>query len=264
MGLLGWAPGSEVIPKARQAALKAISLDDQGAGGYGSLGYIQLYYDWDWETARKNILKALELNPNNDLLRHAYADYLMVMGDLEESLNQVKIGRLYNPFSPMAGTFLDFHRILTRQYDDVIEEGRKAIANDPDLLPSLSNYHEALWLKGNHDEAFTAYKKSWGRDKNLLKAMERGYSVSGYQGAIFNLAEALAKRDPEYKKYVTLAKLYTRSGEVDSALVWLEKAYQSHDPWILHVKAMPVFDELNSNPKFQELLHRIGFPDIKE
>ena len=94
--------------------------------------------------------------------------------------------------------------------------------------------------------------------------MEKGYSEAGYQGAIYHLAEVLARQNPEFDNYIILAKLYTRAGEPDSALVWLDKAYQARQPQILHVKAMPVFDELHSNPRFQDIIRRIGFPDIKE
>jgi len=252
---------SELIPKAREAALKAISLDRNFAGGYSALGFIQLYFDWDWEGAKTSLSRALELRPNDARVRHAYADYLMVMGDLKASVNQVEIGRLYDPLSPMASTVLGFHRILARQYDEAIEEVQKAIAEEPDLVASFPYYPEALWLKGMYEEAFTIYKRTWGRDEDLLRAMNMGFSESGYTGAVHSLANALAKRDPEFRDYVTLASLYSRAGEQELALESLENAYQHRQPQILHIRAMPVFDELGSTPAFQDLLHRIGFPE---
>ena len=226
-------------------------------GGFrGKLGA-----DWDWESARNNLLKALELTPNDARTRHAYADYLMVMGDLEESLNQVEIGRLYDPLSPMANTVVDFHRILMRQYDAVIERGRSMIADDPDAIANLQFYREALWLKGLHEEAFAADQASWGRDEELLHALERGYAESGYTGAALHLAETLAGRSDASPDYVILAKLYARAGEPESALEWLQKAYEYRQPQILHVKAMPAFDALHAYPEFQDLMRRIGFPD---
>jgi len=252
---------SDFVLKAREAALKAISLDSNSAEGYFCLGFIQLYFDWDWEGAQTSLTRALELRPNNFHGRHAYADYLMVMGDLKASLKQVEIGRLYDPFSPMARVVNNFHRILARQYDAVIEEGRKTIAADPDMVVHLSYYREALWLRGMHEEAFAVYKKTWGRDEELLRAMNKGFSEAGYTGAIQSLANALAGRDPEFSDYVALAKLYARAGEPGPALESLEKAYQHRQPQILHIKAMPVFDELRSTPEFQDLLHRIGFPE---
>ncbi|NQT24950.1 protein kinase [candidate division KSB1 bacterium] len=264
MGFFGRAPASDMIPKAREYAIKAMALDDNIPGAYTTLGYIQMYYDWDWESARKNLLKALELNPNDALIRHAYADYLMIMGDLEGSLKQVEIGHLYDPLSDMVSTILDFHRILCRQYDEVIEGGRKAIANNPDVIEYLSNYREALWLNGLYEEALNAYKKSWGKDKELLNAIEKGYSELGYQGVPYYLAEALSKRVPKFNDYMAIARLYAHAGKMDSALVWLETAYQFRQPYILHIKAMPAFDELHTHPRFQDLLHRIGFPENDE
>ena len=258
-GFFRSAPNSEYIPKAREAALKAISLDGNSAAGYSTLGYIQLYYDWDWDLAKTNLLRALELSPNDARTRHAYADYLMVMGDLEESLNQVEIGHLYDPFSPMARTVLDGHRLFARQYDKVIEDGKRAIEENPEADRNF--YREALWFKGMHEEAFAAYKKTWGRNEDLLRAMNEGFAESGYAGAVLSLANALTEREPEFKNYVTLAQLYARAGEPEEALNALEKAFQQRQPQILHIKANPVFDELRSSPAFQDLLHRIGFPE---
>ncbi len=260
----GQSANSDFIPKAREAALKAISLDSNSAAGYSGLGFIQLYFDWNWDGAKTSLARGLELSPNNIHTRHAYADYLMVMGDLKASLKQVEIGHLYDPLSPLAGTVVGFHRILARQYDKVIEESRKAIAEEPeepDLVLGLSHYPEALWLKGMHEEAFAIYKRTWGRDEELLRAMNKGFSESGYTGAMRSLANALAGRDPEFESYVTLAKLYARAGEPEPALESLEKAYQHHQPQLLHVNAMPDFDELRPSPEFQDLLGRIGFPE---
>ncbi len=258
-GFFGGAPSSEFVPAAREAALKAISLDANSAVGYSSLGFIQLYYDWDWDSARTSLLRALELSPNDAGVRHAYADYLLVMGDVEGSLAQVEIGRLYDPLSPMANSVVGFHKILARRYDEVLEESREAIARDPDMPINLSNYREALWLKGLHEEALDVYKASWGKDAELLEALETGYEESGYAGAFLSLAETVVARDPDYD-YLTIARLYTRAGELGPALDWLEKAYEHRQPQILHVKAAPGFDALHDDPRFQELLRRVGFP----
>jgi len=260
-GFFTGLPRSEFVPAAREAALRAISLDAKSAGGYSSLGFIQLYYDWDWDAARSSLLTALELSPNDAGIRHAYADYLLVMGDVEESLNQVEIALLYDPFSPMASGVVGFHKLLARQYDVVLEESRRAIASEPESLVNLSNYREVLWLKGLHEEALAAYKSTWGKDPELLEAMETGYSQAGYSGAVLSLANTLAGRDPAFRDHVTLARLYARAGEADRALASLESAYEHRQPQILHMKAMPVFDDMHAYPGFQDLLRRVGFPD---
>ena len=250
----------DLVPKSRAAALQAISLDSGTAGAYAVLGAIGLYFDRDWEMARRNLVRALELNPNDARTRHAYADYLMVMGNLEESLRQVEIGRLYDPFSPMANSVAAFHKILTGRFDEVIDEIQKDMAERPGLENDLSNYREALWLAGRYEEAFEVYKQSWGRDAELLRAMELGYQAAGYQGAIRYLADALAERDPAFKDSVTVAKLYARANEPEKALLWLEKAHQHREPQVLHVEAMPAFQSLRADPRYHELLRKIGFP----
>lgn len=260
MEMFGRMPEQDFIPRARDAALRALAIDADSPGGYSSLGFIQLYFDRDWDAARGNLLRALELSPGDARIRHAYADYLMVMGDIDESLRQVEIGLLYDPLSPMAASVVSFHRVLARQYDAVIEEGRRVLASDAASIVHRSAYREALWLTGEYEEALAAYKQSWGRDAELLQALESGFEASGYQGAIRSLADALAARVPAFDDYVTLAKLYARAGQPESALSWLEKAVQQRQPQILHVKAMPVFDDLQSDPRFKRLLQRIGFP----
>ena len=261
MEFMGWAPDIDGIQLAREAALKALALDNNSAGGYSVLGGIQLYFDWDWESARRNLLRAVELNPNDALTRHGYADYLMVTGDLEESLKQVEIGLLYDPYSPMARGVVESHRLTLHQYATVIENCRQALAEWPDSLLISLPYQEALWLKGLQEEGLAEYKKTWGRDKELLKALENGYSDSGYDGAVLALAETLARRVPGFNDYLALAVLYTRAGEPDLALTWLEQSYERRQPQILHIKAMPVFEELHSDPRFQDLLRRVGFPE---
>ena len=261
MEFFNWDTGANLIPRAREAALKAVSLDSNSAAAYSCLGFIQLYFDWDWEGARKSLSRALELQPNDARARHAYADYLMVMGDLQESLNQVEIGYLYDPFSSMARIVVGFHKILARQYGEIIEEVRQAIAEEPDSVADYPFYRDALWLEGMYEEAFTMYKKTWGRDRELLQAMNTGFSEAGYIGAVHSLANALALREPEYEDFVTLAKLYARAGQPELALEWLEKAYQHRQPQILHIKGMQDFDELRTDPGFQDLLRRIGFPE---
>ena len=260
MGFLGWLPNSESVPKAREAALRAISLDENSAGGYSTLGVIQLYYDWDWDLAGSNLLRALELGPNDSRTRHVYADYLMVMGDIAGSLEQVEIGHLYDPYSPMARYVLEAHKLMARKYDEVIEEGRKALAEDPDGMQDLWFYREALWQKGLHEEAFDVYKKTYGRDEELLRAMNEGFSEAGYTGAIRALADVMAERESDSSNYVHLAQMYARAGDAGRAMELLEKAYESRQPYILHIKAIPDFDALESDPAFQDLLQRIGFP----
>ncbi len=260
MGFFGWMPNSESVPKAREAALRAISLDENSAGGHSTLGAIYLYYDWDWDLAKINLQRALQLGPNDSRTRHAYADYLMVMGDLEGSLDQVEIGCLYDPFSPMARFVLEAHTLMARRYSEVIEKGRKTMAENPDATDALSFYREALWEEGLYEESFAVYKKSYGKNEAFLRALNEGFSAAGYPGAFRALAAAMEARESDSRNYVYLAQLYARAGDAEQAMELLERAFEHRQPYILHIKAMPAFDALHAEPAFQDLLQRVGFP----
>ena len=126
----------------------------------------------------------------------------------------------------------------------------------PDANFDYSYYREALWLKGMHEEALAIYRKTYGRDEELLQAIEEGYADSGHDGAVLALADALAGRATSYDSFISLAGLYARVGEPDQALVWLEKAYEHRQPQILHVKAMPV-PEADRGPQISSMIAMI-------
>ena len=261
MGFFGWEPIAETIPKARAAVYKSLSLDNHVAEAYATLGYIQLYHDWDWPAARENLLRALELDPNDAIMRHAYADYLLVMGDVEGSLKQVQIGHLNDPLSPMAGMMLRYHLYMTPGHDEILADCKNMLELNPDDATAGMIYRNLLWEKGMYDEALDEFRKTWGKDAEFLKALERGYKKAGHTGAIRTLAQTVVRRVPEYNDYFTIAQLYTQAGVNDSALVWLEHAYENHQFELLHVKAWPVFKSLHIESGFQDLLNRIGFPE---
>ena len=260
MGFFGQEPMSLMIPRARTSVLKALSLDDQNAEAYGTLGYIQLYHDWDWPAARSNLLKALELSPNDAMMRHTYADYLLVMGDVEGSLKQVQIGHLYDPLSPIANMVLRYHLFMTPGHDEILEECKEALNRNANDESARAIYRDLLWYKGMYEEAMIQYRLSWGKDEEFLQALERGYDRHGPTGAIRALAQTVAQRVPDYTDYYSIAQLYAQAGVQDTALVWLEQAYENRQFQLLHVKAWPLFRVLHPNPGFQNLLNRIGFP----
>jgi len=265
MGFFGWEPVSEMIPRARETVLKSLKLDDSCSIGIGTLGYIQLYYDRDWESSRKNLIRALQLSPNDALMRHTYADYLLVMGDVEASLKQVRIGHLYDPLSPIANMALKYHLFLTPGHEEeVMELCKKSLESDADDVFARQIIRDLLWQKGRYEESLSEFRKSWGKDKIFLNAIEQGYQRSGPQGAILSLAESVAERVPEYNDYLALAQLYVQAGDHESALYWLEHAYTNRQFELLHLKACPIFQELHSDPRFQDLLRRIGFPEDSE
>jgi tetratricopeptide (TPR) repeat protein len=196
------------------------------------------------------------------MIRHAYADYLMVMGRNEESLEQVKIGYRHDPVSPMGVVPLFGHLLIAGRYDESIEECRKILELDPNFPVARHFLAEGLWLKDMYDDALEEFKADWAGDEERLAALERGYAASGPRGAMLAAADEMAGRAREGRvSAFTVAGYYAKAGEADSTLRWLEEAYEARDISILHIVALPHYDFLRSDQRFHDLLQRIGLPE---
>jgi serine/threonine-protein kinase len=265
LGFFGHEPHDEVVPQSRAAALKALELDEGLGMAHAVLGWIKLYFDWDWSGAEEQLQQAIELNPHNALVRHGYADYLGVMGRVEESLRQVMIGRRSDPMSPLAILPLFGHLCFARHYDKCIKESQKMLELDPDFPGARGFLRQALWHKGMYEEALAEYRKAWGYDEEIAEALERGYAESDPKGAMRELAQALAARaQTKDVSSLTIAGYYAMAQEIDPVFEWLERAYEEHKPRILHVKFDPKYDFVHSDPRFQNLMRRIGLPEDEQ
>jgi TolB-like protein len=258
------APAAEAIPAARKAALKALALDDHQGEACGVLGSIELYYDWNFDSARTHLEKAVALSPHEFIARHAWADYLMVTGRFAESLEQVKIGRSYEPASPLAAGVELFHTMATRRYDQVIAEGRRVTAVFPKLGMAHGLLGDALWRTGKYDEAIAEYELQAGANSEGIRVLETGLHSGGPGAALTAYADYLAARMQAGRGTAQgLASAYAEAGENDLAMEWLEKAFADRTPQLLHMVADPAFDGLADDLRYKELLRRIGLPLVR-
>ena len=262
LGFLGFEPYPEVFPLSRSLALKAINLDDELAQAHTTLGCIKLYYDWDWQDARKEFERALELDPNNAIARHGYGDYLTIMGYPDEGLKQVKLGKDYDPFSPITIIPAIYHLIFLNRYDEIIDECKKVFEKYPYVSGLRDSLRDALWLKGNYEGSYNEFLKIYAEDDILILALEQGYKIAGPRGAVKELVNTLANTFKPYTgASLTIASLYALLNEKEASLEWLEKACQEHAPFLVHLKAHPVFDFIRSDPQFHNIIQTIGFPE---
>jgi eukaryotic-like serine/threonine-protein kinase len=265
LGFFGMKPFPEVIPESRALALKALEMDDALAEAHSVMGWIKLCYDWDWSGAAKELQRALNMNPNDALARHAYGDYLTVMGHIEEGIHQIALAREYDPLAPIAVVPPIFHLQFVHRYDEIIEECKKLLSMNPNYPSARDLLRDALWFKGNYKEALVEYHNTWGRDEKLRDALNRGYKENGPRGALRELAKTLSMYPrPQTGFSLTIATLYALANEKDLAFEWLDKAYNEHAPFLVHLKASPSFDSLHSDPRFHSLLQRIGFPETEK
>jgi serine/threonine-protein kinase len=253
---------SDNLALARDASRKALALDPREGSAYSALGVVELYFDWDFEKARVDVERAVALSPHDPLTRHAYADYLMATGRLEESLAQVRQGRDANPSTATAQMVLLFHTAATRGADATRQEAHLTLERFPQMAGFVhSHLGDLLWRERKYDEAFAEYKLAM--ESESFEAFEQGFRRAGPRGALVARAERLARRAQEAGRspdWMGIAGCYAEAGEADRAFALLDQAYEARVPQLLHLVADRSFDGVRSDPRYAALLRRIGIP----
>jgi serine/threonine-protein kinase len=261
-GIMG-EPPQVVMPKSKASAQTALKLDDGLAVAHTAMGYVALYFDRDWEVGGAAFRRALEIDPNSAMARHGYADYLVALGKLDESVDQVVLGRKSNPLSPMSNAVVVGHLYIARRYEETVAEAEKLLEIDPNFLAARSFLRRALWQMGRREEAFAMLAETgWGKQPKVKEALERGYADAGPEGAMLAAAQYLvAHADTARVDPLEIAVNFGRAGENEAALDWLEKAEDNYSPTIVHTLLDPCFDPIRDTARFKALRRRMNLPD---
>ena len=247
--------------EARAAAKRASELDPDLGEAHAALGFLSLYSNWDWSAAERELKRALELGPQDSNVRHAYADYLLVMGELDASLEEARRGRTYDPLYPMSHHVVLYHALMAGQYDEVIVEGRRMLEKFPESAGSHGVIGLSLWALGRYEEARAEFKASWGAESDAYRTFTEGFNRAGPKGAAKALADRLVRiAGVRTDSAVTIAEWYALAGENDSAFQWLETALDARSAFLLHAPVSFQFESLRSDPRFESLMRRIGIP----
>ena len=251
-------PKAEAIPKARQAAMRALQLDDTLAEAHVSLGRIKAYYDWDWSGAEGEFRRAIELDSNSAIAHVEYGGYLATVGRSDQAIAEAKQGRELDPLSPLANFYVILALTSARRYDEAIEQSQQVVGTFPQ-----AHYWMGLGYlgKGKYQEAVAEFEKrlSISSDDMVTKPhLGYAYARSGKKDQAEKiLAELKALKQPQISPYL-IAMVYAGLGEKDQAFLWLEKAYQEHSRSLWGLKVNPAWDSLRSDRRFTDLLRRIG------
>jgi adenylate cyclase len=264
LGFSGFNPPREVMPKAKTAALKAIELDETIAEGHRSLGWTKFFFEWDWLAAETEFKRAIQLNPNDASARSYYSGFLVAMGRFEEGIAQGTRSRELDPFSRPINASFAASLVAMSRYDEAIAQCWKILEMDPDFF--WANFH--LWRvfrrKEMYDAALAECRKLfslWGNTE-VTEALQSTYAKLGYKGAMREGADKLvAQAKAVYVMPTLIAVMYAHAEEKDQACEWLEKAYEERDPLLVEVKTVPAFNDFRSDPRFQDLLRRMNFPE---
>ncbi len=264
LGYLGFQSPKDVWPRATAAARRALEIDSSLGEAHAALAHPTLYYDWEWEKARRGLEKALELNPNAADTYHWFSHYWEIMGRKEESLDASRRAVELEPLDLLLRGHLQFNYNLARLYDQALEECRKAREIDPNLFWMNLTCGVALEQKGMLEEAIRELEggvSRSGRTPVLMAALGRVYALSGRQAEARKILDELKERSKQiYVAPSFLAYIHAGLRENDQAFAWLEKGYAERDAWLLLLKLEPRFDSLRSDPRFADLVRRVGLP----
>ena len=260
MGGYNVMPPTESMPKARAAALRALKLDERLPEAHAALAVIAQNYDWDWATANMEYRRAIQLNPNYATGHHWYAECLALQGRFDQAFPEIESARQLDPLSLSIGA--DYGAILyfSRQYDRAIEQFRAVL----EMEPNFPRARMVVWTyvqKGQFADALTAAEAWHTSDDSAW-----GWAVTAYAAgrsgdkARAKLALEQLRRIEGHSGFdsLSLAIAYIGLGDNDNALTWLEKAYREHSGSLSALKVDPTYDPLRGDPRFQQLLRRIG------
>jgi tetratricopeptide (TPR) repeat protein len=246
---------NEYFPKARAAAERAIEFDENLAEAHCTPAYVRFYYDWDWVGAEREFKGAIELNPDYATAHQWYGEYLGYMGRPDESLAEREQALNLDPLSPIITSELGLSYLAARKYDRALEEFRKAVELYPDFAPAHSFLAEACEWNGLYDEAISECRKAINKtnDNNLEVQLAQIYARCGRRAdALRLLAEMKVESNNAYYPATQVAVVYEALGDKEQALDWLETAYE------VGLKVYPMYDSLRSEPRFVELMKRMG------
>lgn len=259
----GALPPMEARSHAEKAAEKALELDPALAEAHGALGFVK-HYNWNWAAADQEFKRALELNPSYASAHMAYASYLMSTGRVDESIASSNRARELDPLSLSISVQRGFLLEDARRYPEAIDQLKNVIATD-------SNYYPAHWMlghtyaaNGQFDEAVASAEKAVtlsGRAAGALGMLGMTYGFAGKKDQATKILNELLKLNKQ--RYVTPAALvyvYIGLGNKDQAFVWLEKCYQERSNFLAYLKVVPLTDSLRSDPRYTDLIRRVGLP----
>lgn len=252
----------EAMPKAKAAALQALRLDEGAANPHVTLGFVKSHYERDWAEGEIEFKRAIELDPENPSTHQYYGWYLIAVGRFDEAREEMQRALELDPLNAntMADLGLPFY--FARQYDQAIEQYRKAIEMDRKWYWSHLLLGWAYDQQGKLPEAIAELKQAsrFNDSPQVLASLGHAYAVSGRRGEAQAVIEELTEISKlHYVSPYDVATIYAGLGDNEQAFAWLEKANEDRSGWLgLWLKLDPKFDSLRPDPRFRDLLRRIG------
>ena len=260
MALTSGLPSSQVIPKAKEATLRAVEIDPGNSEGYEMLGLISFWYEWDWQAAEKYFQRALDLDPKNADAHFAYAHLLSNSRRHERALVEIKVARELDPLSLRTNAEEGQIFFFAKDYDNALDRLKKTIDLDPSFWLSHLFISRVYTEKGMHSEAVEEAKKAGELSRNSQSHAYRAYALAKWgklSEAREVLNELLKLSTETYVPPYNIAVAYNAVGETQKALDYLEKGFSDRDVRMVFLKVEPQWDSLRSEPRFVDLIKRM-------
>jgi serine/threonine protein kinase/Tfp pilus assembly protein PilF len=263
--IVGWysyLPAKVAFSRAKSSAQKALALDESLSEAHNSLAAVLLFYEWDWAGAAREFRRAIELNPNYATGHHWYAHYLVSVGRLDEAFQEMQRALELDPLSLIINTETGWMLYFTRDYERAIKQYKKSLELDRSFVPAHLYLGIACAHRGMFDAAIRAFKEAIalsGGSTTMVAALAYAHALAGHRAeAEKHVAELTEQSAIRFVSPYDLATVFTALGENDRAFEWLERARESRSGSMVYLKVEPIFEPLRSDPRFAELIRKVG------
>ena len=263
LGLFGMGPASELFPKAKANAVRALELDETASNAHNALAAIHILYDWDWAGAEAACMRAMQLNPSDSVTHFHLADYMSIQARHDEAIAEFKLALELDPISCLYVAFFGLILHRARRYDESIAQCQKALEVNP-------NYPNALWFlalsleqTGQLAESIANLEKavSLSGGSHFRALLGRAHALAGDRNKAQSILDELETLSgQEYVSPFDIAVVCAGLGDLTSTFKRLEEAYQQRVFRIIEL-TLPMFDNLRSDSRWQDLVRRIGLPN---
>jgi len=261
-GLFQLRAPRETFPHARAAAEKALEIDDTIAEAYASRAFTKMLYEWDWAGSERDFRTALELNPGYGPAHLWYAQYLSAMARFDEAIAEVKRAQDSDPLSLSINANVGLVHYWAREYKHAVEELQRTLELDPNFGLAYVYLAFALIQQGRYDEAITAIRKSMEYTGYMPLAISKlGFAYS-LKGERVKAQDVLREAEAHFQELgfptTVLAEIHGGLGDHDKFFECLNRAYDDRSPLLPWLKIYPEYDPMRSDPRYDELLCRVG------
>jgi tetratricopeptide (TPR) repeat protein len=265
-GVLGnnYLPPNEAFPKAKAYAAQALALDDSLAEAHTAMGAVRLYYDWDWVEAERELKRAQALDPKNAEAHHLYGDYLEIMGRFPEAQAERRRAQDLDPLSLIYSMAAGATFYFGRQEDEAIAQLEKTINLEPHFAVTYLYLGQAYEQEKLYPQAVATLQEGMAQGERhpyLIAALGHAYALAGERDkALKALAELHQISEKRYVSPYLFAVIYAGLGDKDQTFAWLDKAVEDRSLFLIWLKVEPLFDPLRDDPRFQNIVRRVGLP----